>query len=343
MNLRERLYNLAGDRLQAFYSQGKYALGLRPRVNYKRFNEEMYPSPYKACLVISADFELAWGWFMVKSRPPSYAIDKAHQARRNFPILLELFERYQIPVTWATVGHLFLENCSRNNGNLHPEILRLPYFTNEYWSYTKGDWFDSDTASNFVTAPEWYAPDLIQQILDSTVEHEIACHTFSHIDMSNERCPPEVAASELKACCELAKAWGIEPKSFVFPGNLAGNFQSLKKHGFSAYRMEGKYELDYPKKDEYGLWCIPGGINLEKPFSKWKDEYWLGILKRYVDLAIDTGTVCHFWFHPSAEPETFEVILPKILENISDKREILWCTIMNSIARRLDDLVCIET
>jgi len=337
-NIKNSLYIALGEHIQSWYSRLQYKSKSRPRINKRNSGSCMYPANYKGCLIISADLELAWGWHWVKnnSDPLSFARNKAHQTRENFPKLLSLFEQFGIPITWATVGHLFLENCERDNGIAHPGILRLPHFTNEFWSYTKGDWFDGDPGSNSQAAPEWYAPDLISQILDSPVKHEIACHTFSHINMSDVCYTQAIADTEIHACCKVAEEWGIELKSFVFPGNIAGNFASLKKYGFTGYRMENFYQLDYPKRDKYDLWRIPGGICLEKPFSNWRDEYWVNILKNYIDLALEYGFVCHFWFHPSAAPETFDVILPRILEHIRDKQGVLWCTTMNNLVRWLD-------
>jgi hypothetical protein len=337
MHLKDHLYNLAGNKIQSLYSQMKYSFGLKPKAKSQNYSFEtlLYPPPFKACLVFSIDFELAWGWYRTKDKaePLLYANEMACQTRHNFPTILALFGQYEIPATWAIVGHLFLERCARNNGKLHPEILRIPYFVNEYWCYIDGDWFDFDAGSDFQTAPECYAPDLIQQILDSKIDHEIACHTFSHIDLSDDRCPSQVADSELKACINVARSWDIELKSFIFPGTLTGNLASLKKYGFSAYRIEGRYELNYPRQDDLGLWQIPSGICIEKPFANWSNEYWVSILKRYIDIAIETGTVCHFWFHPSANHGIFEIVLPEILEYVSDKHHILWCATMKDLTR----------
>ncbi len=345
MTLRSRLYGLAGERLQMWYSRTKYALGLRPRANFHRLDsimdQRLYPLSHKACLIISIDFELAWGWHSVKDEPEplSYARNMACKARQNFPELLSVFEHYGIPATWATVGHLFLEKCSMKDGKAHPEVLRIPYFTNEYWRYTEGDWFGIEPGSTFQDSPEWYAPDIIQQILDSPVDHEIGCHTFSHISFSDEHCPPQVAESELKACVEAAEAWGIELSSFIFPGNLAGNLVALKANGFSAYRMDSKYELDYARQDTLGLWQIPGGICLEKPLPGWSDTYWVSILKRYVELALKTGTICHFWFHPSMDSASINSVLRSVLEYVDTCRNEVWITTMRELTQWLESRI----
>ena len=158
MNWKNWLYQRAGQRGQSFISRTKYTVGIRPYVDRQQPDfgklKSLYPSSHNACLIISVDFELAWAWCRVNGKPEplSYARDMARQARQNFPELLSMFEHYGIPATWATVGHLFLERCSMKDGQVHPEVLRIPYFANEYWNYTEGDWFGIEPGSTFQNA-----------------------------------------------------------------------------------------------------------------------------------------------------------------------------------------------
>ena len=43
-----------------------------------------------------------------------------------------------IPITWATVGHLFLDSC-RDYEN-HPT---LENFENDFWLFDKDNWFEN--------------------------------------------------------------------------------------------------------------------------------------------------------------------------------------------------------
>ena len=217
------LYDHSSPKIRYYVDNLRYRLGWLPRVNpHQRF--EFSPGK-RAAIVISADLELAWAWRYDRQDPqqPNLAIRMAHQTRDNMPKLLELFDRYEIPVTWAIVGHLFLDGCELENGKAHSGMLRPPYFENEFWRYRSGDWYEHDPCSSAEQAPEWYAPDLIRDILSAKVKHEIACHTFSHIDCSDKNCSPELMDAELAECRRLAQEWGIDLKSFVFPGNLTGN------------------------------------------------------------------------------------------------------------------------
>ena len=172
----------------------------------------------------------------------------------------------------------------------HPELPRTSYFSNAYWSYRTGDWFDGDPGAADTTHPDWpywYAPDLIESILIDPMAHEIGCHSFSHVALSDERCWPEVATAELRLSQQLASEWGLVLRSLVFPGNLAGNYPSVRDAGFKAYRSHGRYELDVPVRDAFGLWQVPGGVWLEKPYASWTEAEYVALVRSYIDTAID--------------------------------------------------------
>src|SRR5438132_13123768 len=64
----------------------------------------------RAAACISADFEMSWAF---RHHPKEVARDRGQRERENIPHLLQIFERCAFPITWATVGHLFLESCTR--------------------------------------------------------------------------------------------------------------------------------------------------------------------------------------------------------------------------------------
>ena len=263
--------------------------------------------------MLSADFELGWAFRYAKMINP---ITKANQSRDNFPLLLDIFEKNNIPITWATVGHLFLEECSKGD---HEWMHKIPYFCNRNWSFDKGNWFDCDPYTNYISDPQWYAPDLIDRILNSKVKHEIGCHTFSHIDFSDKLCTKEVAQDEISACIDVAKKWNIELKSFVAPGGTLGNMNVLVENNFSNYRKTIDYELSLPIIDDTGLVMIPTCVGLDDNGLGWSKEYTLRRLKRYVNKAIDTGTLCHFWFHPSLDSKYMNDIFMELIRYVKLK------------------------
>lgn len=332
--LRKQLYDRLGARGRARIDRLRFALGLMPRVAPPRPKREAASG--EPTLVISADLELAWGWrYDSRSINPGQASAAlAQRTRENMPKLLRLFDEAQTPVTWAVVGHLLLDHCERLGGIAHPGLPRIPFFSGEHWKFTSGDWFDADPCSDWREAPEWYAPDLIRLVTASGVTHEIACHTFSHIDCSDRVCPPEVLDTELTESRRIAERWGLSLETFVFPGNLAGNFATLKRHDFLAYRWHGRYHLDVPRRDGHGLWRIPGGLCWELP-AGWSPRDWVAALRRCVDKAQATGTLLHLWFHPSCEPVNLTEVFPPVLKYALQACGKKGCVTMRELAHRL--------
>lgn len=78
--------------------------------------------------------------------------------------LLDVCEYFEVPVTFDVVGHLLYDSCSGTHSGPYPD-----------------SWWFEDPGSNSQSDPQFYAPDLVYEIDDSPVDHEIATHTFSHI------------------------------------------------------------------------------------------------------------------------------------------------------------------
>src|SRR5262245_48197083 len=98
---------------RVFATQGQLAEGGSPPE--RRFGG-IEVAPFKdnaaAGASISADFEMGWGW---RSYGLQDATRMGDKERHNVPLILRLSDEYSIPITWATVGHLFLETCARSS------------------------------------------------------------------------------------------------------------------------------------------------------------------------------------------------------------------------------------
>ncbi len=275
--------------------------------------------PSRGIMVTSIDLELAWGTF----RKEWYRIheDVLLRGRELVEDLLQLFERHTIPATWAIVGHLFLESCSRQGAVAHPEIPR----TTPAWLRGK-DWFSHDPCTDRSRAPLWYGPDLIEKILRCPVPQEIASHSFSHVDFTEDSCRPEVVRAELAACLEEAGRHGVTVRSFVFPQDHSGHLDLLREAGFAVYRgptaslfqqvhprWVGRlmHFLDdlfawpagdvWPREALPGLWELPGSMMYGFTFGV---RRWIPIrarvrkAKQGIERAIRDRKIFHFWFHP---------------------------------------------
>jgi peptidoglycan/xylan/chitin deacetylase (PgdA/CDA1 family) len=316
MNIYSKIRSSISTKNRGTISKLLIQIGLKPRVNRK------VVSPFKYGIVVfSADFEMAWAFRFSKTLQ-SNAIEKGLEERENVPTLLDLLEKYNIPVTWATVGHLFLDHCKRGaNGLAHPEMPRPVFFNNSNWNFSSGDWYGHDPCSNFTEDPAWYAYDLIDQIIGSKVNHEIGCHTFSHSDFSYQKCSKALAAAELDACIKLASEKGVTLKSMVFPGGTLGNYESLKEKGITCYRKPMRFHIDAPYIDSHGLIAIPSSLGLDKDPYGWSKEFHWKMICNYLEKAAKYKLICHFWFHPSMDKWYLKNVMPEVLKMVVNYKD----------------------
>jgi peptidoglycan/xylan/chitin deacetylase (PgdA/CDA1 family) len=290
-----------------------------------------FPGNYRGAVVISADFEQAWAF--THSRSVKDPVNHALRADRNIPALLSLFDRHDIPITWATVGHLFLERCNRSD---HDHLPRVGHFTTQNWDFSKGDWFDCDPGTDYCVDPAWYSPHLLKLIQQAKAAHEIGCHTFSHINCDEEICSPEAFTAELDECIKLAGISGHQLRSFIYPGNVFGHRQILAAKGFTCYRRENGFELSYPYPDQFGLINIPPSTILEESHLGWSPKYCAGLIEKALIKAVETDSVCHLWFHPTMEDNYLRNTLPLVCEHITRLRDQgkLWVATMGEMAEQ---------
>lgn len=179
----------------------------------------------KPNFIISLDTELFWGYAGYPSSDVvSLMKNDNRKVRGCVDLLLSLFEKHNIPATWAVVGHLFLDHCECEDGIPHRNMPRF-----------RADWYSADPCTDIQRDPLNYGKDIAEKILSNRIEHEIGYHSFSHVVFSEYR--REVAEAEIKEGLKLAKKeFGLTLKSFVFPENKIGHVDILKKYGFKIYR-----------------------------------------------------------------------------------------------------------
>lgn len=310
-----------------FAVKGNLKAGIEPQ---PRVFDGIAIAPFKnnarAAACISADFELSWAF---RHHPTEVARDRGRRERENIPSLLQIFERYAFPITWATVGHLFLESCTRpSHGLAHPEMPRPPH--NALWT---GDWYMHDPCTNYKDDPLWYAPDLIQNILDSPVRHEIGTHSFSHIDFSPAGSDPVLVRRELEASAAAMQRFGITPRSLVYPFNRMGHtyHDLLAELSITAVRhRDRRVRLSYPERMPSGVYKFYESMNLRTP----KHYDYLDKVKIFLAEAVARCAAFHLWFHPSDSLTLAQTELLQILKYIDSLRTegLVWVAPMAEIA-----------
>lgn len=182
----------------------------------------------RGIFMLSLDTELAWGsvpdglW-----RERSWMFERTRELSKR---LLALCGDFGIRSTWAVVGHLMLDGCRSHNGVSHPEFVR-PGF-----DWFAGDWLKDDPCADVRSAPNWYAPDLVEDILNCNAPQEVGCHGFVHVPAGAKGCTRECFASDLEAAIGAAETWGIELRSYVYPLNSVAHVDVLGAHGFTSFR-----------------------------------------------------------------------------------------------------------
>ena len=316
----------------------------------------------RGAFVFSLDTELAWGGVHsrnVESRQSHFAGTRGAVRR-----LLGLLETFEIRATWAVVGHLMLDECSRTGSVPHPEIVRPEY------DWRQGDWFDLDPCSTSRESPHWYAPDMIESILACKVAQEIGCHTFSHVIVGDPGCSKECFTSELQACLDVADDWGLELRSFVFPRNSIAHLDVLRRFGFTAFRGEVEtswgtslpgtlgraaraalwstpaHPLTAPVSLRAGMWDIPATsffIHRDGLASKIPMGMRVWRATRGVEQAAKDGSIFHLYLHPfnlASDPDALLGGLESVFRHVATLRDRgkLWNPTMGRLAAELGQI-----
>lgn len=180
-------------------------------------------------LVISLDFELMWG---VRDHADinSYGANILG-VRRAIPRMLDLFDRYGIRATWATVGFLFSE--SKDELLESAPSLRPTYVDTKLSNYGYFPEIGNDEKSD----PYYFGASLLARIM-SCPGQEIGSHSFSHYYcLEAGQSLPQFDA-DVAAAVAIARRRGIELKSFVFPRNQYSgeHLGILDRRGFKVFR-----------------------------------------------------------------------------------------------------------
>lgn len=163
----------------------------------------------KGILVVSLDFELLWGIFD-KVNPQSKK-EYFQNTREVIPKILELFRKYEISCTWATVGMLFNRNWKEWQENF-PEVLPA-YKNKDLNPYVFGEAIKDKELSDLCFAKE------LIKLISNTPGQEVATHTYSHYYCSEEGQTPEAFRSDLLNAIKIAESFNINTRSLVFPRN----------------------------------------------------------------------------------------------------------------------------
>jgi peptidoglycan/xylan/chitin deacetylase (PgdA/CDA1 family) len=216
-----------------------------------------------SAFVISLDFELYWGIRDVKSIN-EYS-KNLEGVQIVLPKILELFTKYDIQATWATVGFLFLNDFNEITANAPVKTANYDNSDLSPYGYAQNN--INNNKESFLKLH--FAPDLIK-LISKSPNQEIASHTFSHYYCLEEGQTIESFEADLIRNIEIAQRSGIQLQSIVFPRNQMNPHYAavLKKHGIRSYRGSATTWLYHPNKSKIHNSLIKRGFRYADTFFK---------------------------------------------------------------------------
>lgn len=268
-------------------------------------------------LIVSLDFELFWG-MLDRCELEAYRRNVLG-GREAIPGLLELFRKYNIHATWATVGLQFCrdgQEAERFFPQLRPGYADPGLDPYAYLAHIRPE----DEGC-------FYAPELIAEIAAAPGQ-EIGSHTFSHYYCREKGQSAEQFRADLLAARAVAEAKGYTPTSLVLPRNQTEDdyITLLPELGFTAYRGEENDWIHrkirfrpllralrlvdvyipltgqggYTPRKEGGVWNLAGSRMYKpiRPSLCLLEGLKLRRIKRQMRHAAQNGLTFHLWFHP---------------------------------------------
>lgn len=285
----------------------------------------MVENNIQGSLVISLDYELMWG-VRDMFTPEDYGQSNVKQVGEVISRLLQLFYKYDIHATFATVGLIFCKD--KKQAIQYSPVLKPSYdeqmlspYNNNYIEEIKEKYKDL-----------FFAPDSIA-LLQSSKNMEIGTHTFSHYYCWAKGQTLKQFDADLSQACKIAVEHGLILRSIVFPRNEVdeANLKVCAKHGITIYRGNPKKFFEhktgkfsnmaqricrllnaYIKIGEHTVAkyseidtksdCINvPATRMIRPYSqklKFFEEQRLRHVKAELEYAAKTKSLCHLWWHP---------------------------------------------
>ena len=275
--------------------------------------------------VISLDFELLWG--VRDLMGPEVYGEHIQGVFDIFPRMLELFDRYGVKATFATVGFLFADSLEEMHQYFPAE---KPSYLDPNLSPYNGHF---ETVGDSEGEDRYHFATSLMEMLRQHPDQEIGTHTFSHYYCMEDGQTAEEFRADIRAAIEIAKSKEIEIKSLVFPRNQmnAAYLRICKELGIETYRgnekswyyrsskgkavdlmrrvmrlsdsylnLSGHNTHDMQKLGEEVPYNIPSSRFLRpyNPYLKALEGLRLRRILKGMEYAAKKGELYHLWWHP---------------------------------------------
>jgi len=301
--------------------------------------------------VISLDFEMMWGVKDVHT-PQGYGQTHVKQVPMVVDRLLDLFDRYGVHATFATVGLIMQPSKQETLAHIPQQ---MPTYDDASLSPYVDDYIAHIAAQH---ASLYFAPDIIHK-LQSHPNIEIGTHTYCHYNCWATGQTVEQFDADLTCAEQVAAHHGITLRSMVFPRNevTPEHLEICRKHGIIYYRGCARKYFNQPKNsfdnmrqrflrlaDNYfnvgGYMSTPlkdinttnGMVDVIasrflRPYNHrlaFADRWRLRRIKHELTHAAREGELYHLWWHPhnfGADTEQNLAFLEQILQHYAQCRQ----------------------
>jgi len=274
----------------------------------RRDDRSASPIP-KGAFLFTLDVELAWG---TRGRPAARHVRPYFEGTRSaIGGLLDILAKYRIPGTWGIVGALLLGSRDRR--------ARHPWLSSEAFA----DVPVGDSAS----APDWFAEDMLEALLEHPVTQEVACKSLTHEVARAGSDGRRKFAEDIKRFRQLAEDFSLDqPATFIYPRHVMDHFDVLAEEGFTCFRgplgdwfekLPGKApraamrlmdavlarppRVGLPRRLPCGLWMLPPSQFYSPRMSVGRHvsiEARVRKAIRGLRMAAETKAIFHLWTHP---------------------------------------------
>lgn len=171
-------------------------------------------------VILSFDFEIGWGDITNGVWKQREAKGVYKRLRQVLPEMLSTMDACDFSATWATVGAMIETPQSRDFSHL----------TNAQHKIV-------DSGIRFGEPDTFNGIDLFESVLAAMADHQIACHSYSHIPFDYAGVDGKFVREELRRFKHTLAQYHLKTSKLVFPENTEGFYTELLDSGIDKVRV----------------------------------------------------------------------------------------------------------
>jgi len=171
-------------------------------------------------VIFSFDFEIGWGDITngVWKRREADGVYK--RLRQVLPEMLDAMDACEFSATWATVGAMIEPPVSRDFSHLSDAQLSIV-----------------ENGLRIGEQETFNGADLFELVLAAKTDHQIACHSYSHIPFNYTGVDGIFVREELRKFKQTLAPYQLTTSKLVFPENTEDFYVELKDMGIEKVRV----------------------------------------------------------------------------------------------------------